>query len=235
MTKSSWMAWGATATALVAAGWFFHQSARRQDRIDELERELANAPLAANPPAPSVRLPDTGSSVSAPLPPVEPPPLAPAGTTTGAEVSVTAYVAGPDEPTEPPEVPEAVIQAMNSFERAMDREFDRLEERESRAIPAVEQDVISELKEQMLRLDEIYAEADAARTDEERALLRTEMRSVMGRIISLGQTHRRQRLEEIAIGVGFQTGAEINAFVNEINQVYRETELDWASLFNRGP
>ena len=227
--------WWLAGIAVAAGAALALQALRQQGENRELRRGLAAAreALAAASAAteePGIAQP---SGAAPPLPAA--PVLLPAGTTVQADVAMAAFVADTNAPAQPPEMSEAVAQALASFDRAMDKEFDRLENREAGDIPAPEQDLIARLKAQMLRLDEIRAQADAAPSPDETAALQAELWTTMGRIISLGQAHRRQRLEELARRMGPRTDEEIRAFLDDVDRIYRDTQLDWAELFNRGP
>jgi hypothetical protein len=229
MNKSTITAWSVAAAALLAAAWFHRDAARQKAALAGARAQLAAARAApAAIPAP---VPPASAAASAPVVMD----LKPAGTITANGVNVQAYVAGSNAPAAPPELPAEVAQAMASFDRAMDKEFDRLETRESGDLAPAEQDLIAQLKAEMLRLDDIRARADAAATPSETAALEAEMQAAMGHIISLGANHRRQRLEEMARRAGYQTDEDIASFLAEIDTILRETQLDWPELFNRGP
>ncbi|HOW97641.1 MAG TPA: hypothetical protein P5567_14370 [Kiritimatiellia bacterium] len=208
--------------ALLAAGLALRKAAECREEIRVLR---AAAPVFVPAPAAPVEQPP-------PVPDVAPVPVAVSAA--GGEVQrVEVAPAAPAAPAPPP-LPEHAARDLENFDRAMDREFDRLDGRAAAPANAAEQDVVTRLKEQLLKLDEIRARAESA-APEENESLRAEMQQVMGSIISLGAAHRRNRIEDLARQAGYDSEQEIAAFLDEVDRIYRETELDWASLFNRGP
>lgn len=210
----------AALAALLAAGLALRKAATYREE----NRALRTAAVSA--PAPVRETP-----VEAPVPVAEPV----AGPGAVREMQrVDIPVAVPPSAPEPPPLPEHVRRDLENYDRAMDREFDRLDGRAAAPADAAEQDLVARLKEQLLKLDELRTRAETV-APEERERLRAEMQQVMGSIISLGAAHRRQRLEVLARRVGYKSEQEIAAFLDEVDRIYRETELDWASLFTRGP
>lgn len=215
--------------ALLAAGLALRKAAACREEIRVLRTAAPAAVLApaAARPAEPVREPPPRPEF-----PRDPSSIAPEGE----EIQrIEVPPAAPVEKTEPPPLPEHVLRELEKYDRAMDREFDRLDGRAAAPADAAEQDLVARLKEQLLKLDEIRTRAEEAGEAEEKDRLRAEMQEVMGSIISLGAEHRRNRLEALARRVGYNGEQEIAAFLDEVDRIYRETELDWASLFNRGP
>lgn len=121
------------------------------------------------------------------------------------------------------------------FDRAMDREFSRIEEREQFCRDPEEVKLLGALKASLLELDRVWAEMDAGgQSDADRDALIARSREIMGMVIRLGTTHRNLRLSQVAHAVGLTDENQISLFISEIDQVFRDTQLDWASLFSRG-
>ena len=136
---------------------------------------------------------------------------------------------------ENPPMTEALASALSRFDTAMDREFDRLDQREQASRDGGEQATIQLIKEKLSELDELYRKADHAQTSEERLAVRQEMQSTMGQIIGLARRDRNERVGKLAVGLGYDDPVDVDAFVREVDRIYRETHMDWTKLFNRAP
>lgn len=134
-----------------------------------------------------------------------------------------------------PPLSDNAINAIEQFDRAMDREFDRLDEREAGSDDKAEVTTIQKIKDQLIALDDLYRRVDTAASDDERMAIRQEMQKTMGDIIGLSRLDRNERLAGLATQVGYNDPEAIESFVREIDLIYRETHMDWTKLFNRGP
>lgn len=123
---------------------------------------------------------------------------------------------------------------LSEFDRALDREFGRIEAREKTSRDTTELAVIARLKEKLLALDELWLRADQATAGEDKIRLQQEAQQLMGEIIQLGRADRNQRLTRIARENGLTDGAAIQRFIEDVDRAMVETHLDWAPLFNRG-
>lgn len=135
----------------------------------------------------------------------------------------------------PPPMTDATLNAIQRFDYAMDREFDRLDQREEFAGDETEVATINTIKEKLGDLDDLYRRADLATNTEERVTLRKEMQKTMGSIIGLSRRDRNERLSKLATDIGYTDPVAVEQFVREIDRVYRETHMDWTKLFNRTP
>lgn len=135
----------------------------------------------------------------------------------------------------PPPMTDATLNAIQRFDYAMDREFDRLDQREESSADSTEVATINTIKEKLGELDELYIRADLATNTEERIALRKEMQQTMGSIIGLSRRDRNERLYKLATDIGYTDPQALEQFVREIDRVYRETHMDWTKLFNRTP
>lgn len=121
------------------------------------------------------------------------------------------------------------------FDRAMDREFDRIEARVERSDDEKEVAVLHDLRDALVELDALWASLDAATDEAERKVWAARAQEKMGDIIRLGATDRNQRLSGLAHTVGLTSETQIISFIAQVDHIFRETHLDWASLFSRGP
>jgi len=136
---------------------------------------------------------------------------------------------------ESPPMTEALASALDRFDTAMDREFNRLEQREQKSNDETEFTTIQRIKEKLTELDELYRRADNATEPEERANIRREMQATMGSIIGLSRVDRNERLGKLATQIGYTDPEAINLFLQEVDRIYHETHMDWTKLFNRSP
>ena len=134
-----------------------------------------------------------------------------------------------------PPMTEALASAIDRFDVAMDREFNRLEARELAAADAAEISTITQIKEKLTNLDELYRRADATTDPAERVAIRAEMQADMGAIIGLSRRDRNERIGKLAADIGYTDPQAIQRVVEEIDRIYHETHMDWAKLFNRAP
>jgi hypothetical protein len=134
-----------------------------------------------------------------------------------------------------PRITEATVNAIDRFDSAMDREFDRLEDREQKTTDAAEVTTIQKIKDKLSELDELYRRSDNATAPEEKAEIVATMQDTMGSIISLSRVDRNERLGKLATDIGYTDPDAVALFVREIDRIYHETHMDWAKLFNRAP
>ena len=206
-------------TALIAvlcAGWALN--AKRVVPIDRSPAAPAPTPTPSNAEIPPSRTEPASTAE------VFPPP--------GAVLTATP---GPGpESVPPPAEPGPGNVWLSEFDRALDKEFGRIEAREKTSRDPVEQALIENLKAKLLALDELWRRADQTPTSGEKVRLQQEAQQIMGEIIQLGRADRNQRLTRIARQLGLSNPTEISHFIDEVDQALVETHLDWASLFNRG-
>jgi len=134
-----------------------------------------------------------------------------------------------------PPMTEATASAIDRFDHAMDREFDRLEDREQKTTDAAEVTTIQKIKDKLSELDELYRRSDNTTAPEEKAEIAAAMQETMGSIISLSRVDRNERLGKLATDIGYADPNAVEQFVREIDRIYHETHMDWAKLFNRAP
>lgn len=218
--------------AAVVAGlalWIFSLHRECGQLRQALAEARANAAVPAPPPAPPPPAP--GQTI-----PEEPMPrLAPDLPPEDLQVTRTEVPVPPSEPENADPGEAARTRALAGFDRAMDREFNRLERREATAASDTETQRIGEIREKLLALDALWIEADGAPGPERARELQSEIRRTMGDIIRLAEQDRRESLAEFARSLGYTDEAQVNAFVQEIRRVVTGTDMDWASLFNRAP
>ena len=136
-------------------------------------------------------------------------------------------VAAPAPPEEEP--------WLAQFDRAMDREFARIEAREAACQDPVELAGLGELKTALMDLDRTWTEMDAgAKSPAERETLANQARNQMVAVMRLATLDRNLRLARVAHALGVAEVARIEQFIVDVDQVYRDTDLDWATLFSRG-
>lgn len=167
--------------------------------------------------------------------PAAAPPVAPAPTPGGEPITVSPGPSGVPG-VAAPEAPAAADQGggwLANFDRAMDREFMRLEEREQRAKDDEERATIREIKDKLTELDALWSRQDASNDPAGKAQLEAESRLLMGEIIRLGRIDRNQRLSRLGHSLGITDDAQLAVFIESTDRIFAETELDWASLFQR--
>jgi hypothetical protein len=121
------------------------------------------------------------------------------------------------------------------FDRAMDREFTRIEEREQNVRDPAELALLAELKTALMDLDRTWTEMDAGeKSATEREALASQARNQMLAVMRLAAADRNLRLARVAHALGVEDAATLDRFLSDVDQVYRDTDLDWASLFSRG-
>ncbi len=213
---------GFTLSIALALCWGFDRRMHRQERdallsaiqqVDEVRlpetsaepRELMERPARAMPPAPAVQSPEP--------------------------VPVLAQM--PEEALPHQEAAQGTW--VEQFDRAMDREFQRLEARERQTEDAAEIAVLGEIKVALEDLDEVWRQLDALDpASEERVDLVARAQETMGSVIRLAATDRNLRLSRMAHSLGLEEEHEITLFISELDQIFRETHLDWSKLFIRG-
>lgn len=219
--------WAVTAMRLAAA----------RDALRATEAELAttarqrDALAAAKPAVPP------SAAVHATEPPSETEhergeaPPAPAAPPVAVAPAPPAAAATPT----PPALSEQAINAIEQFDVAMDREFDRLETRAAAASDPQEIETIAQIKQSLETLDELYRRADTVTDPAERMTIQMQMHQEMGRIIGLSRRDRNQRLGRLATDIGYNDPQAIERVIQEIDRIYYETHMDWTKLFNRAP
>ena len=120
-----------------------------------------------------------------------------------------------------------------SFDVAMDKEMERLEKRKEAAV-GEEKEIVDKLVELMLSLDKVWMRSDGSDDPAVKEKAALEARQIMGQIIGLSARHREQELRKLAASAGYREEAEVRAFLDEVDRIYRDTQMDWPSLFNRG-
>ena len=207
----------ALASAVVAIAFAAHQARQHRSETARLREQLEQAlspsvEPPAHPPA---------SAVAQPPPSREAPAAASAAESPATEPGAAAI---PE--TEP---------WLAQFDRAMDREFTRIEEREKSCQDPAELALLAELKTALMALDQTWAVMDAGeKTSPERETLANQARNQMMAVIRLAAADRNLRLARVAHTLGVEDAAAIDRFIADVDEVFRDTDLDWASLFNRG-
>lgn len=202
--------------ALLCAGW-----------------ALRSSPPA--PPAPPAQVTAPGDSPPRPHIPAPPPESVAAPVMFPPAGAVLTATPGPGPESLPPARETAPSKVwLSEFDRALDKEFSRIEAREKTSRDPVELAVMERLKAKLLALDELWGRADQATSADEKVRLQQEAQQIMGEIIQLGRADRNQRLTGIAKQVGLVNSADISRFIEDVDRAMIETQLDWAPLFNRG-
>jgi len=226
----------ALAVGFLVSGWLWMNERARSEQwlhewgaakaeIESLKknqhRPTDNVEVETKPKPPDPRLPvNIPSGPAAVFPGTE-------------ELQVTAVAVTNHQGQQP--LTDAAVNAIERFDRAMDREFDRLDEREAGSDDQAEVTTIQKIKNQLITLDDLYRRADTAMTDDERVAIRQEMQKTMGDIIGLSRVDRNERLANLATQIGYDDPGAVESFIREIDLIYRETHMDWTKLFNRGP
>ena len=121
------------------------------------------------------------------------------------------------------------------FDRAMDREFNRIEARLRQTQAPDERAILENLQSALIQLDEVWGEIDAGSlSDEKHKALAQKAKDQMGDIIRLSALDRKLRLTSLATSFGITNKYDIALFHSQVDQIVRETHLDWATLFSRG-
>lgn len=231
--KVSWLLLIALA-ASIAWGVSLHRRNRAlRSALANLETELQahqSAPLVRPQTTEQASAMASGApSIPAPSAPIPAPDINDPGLIrTSVEIDTTTGRASVDTNS-------VLTRNLASFDRAMDREFNRLELREATAATEQEKSRISAIKNQLLALDELWIEADSQPTPERKLALQQEIRQTMGDIIRRSEQDRRESLADLARAAGLQDEQEISAFVQQIRHIYTTTQMDWSKLFNRAP
>lgn len=183
-------------------------------------------------PAPPAQTPAPGVERAAPPVPAPAPPHRPMTLPPPGAVLTATPGPGPESYTNPPETKPSVW--LGDFDRALDREFSRLEEREKTARDPVDLALVTQLKDKLVALDELWRRADLTTSGAEKMIVQESAQQLMGEIIQLGRADRNQRLTQLARGFGVESAPEIARFLEELDHALVETHLDWARLFTRG-
>lgn len=231
MTYTSLSRWAFPPTLLLALSCAFWAWSTRSP--------VPQTPAHTGSPGPAVTIasPRPDPEPTQPAPPSAPVPAAlPAAAPTtfpppGAVLTATPGP-GPASQTNQPESQPRIW--LSEFDRALDREFNRLEEREKTSRDPVELAMVAKLKEKLLALDALWIKADALANVEEKMKVQMEAQQAMGEIIQLGRADRNQRLTNLARSFGVENSTEVARFIEEVDRAFVETHLDWAKLFNRG-
>jgi hypothetical protein len=213
----------ALASALVAIVFAVLQARQHRSATARLQEKLALAlELLAEPPV-VLSVPAAGHTPSAPAPA---PASAPA-----ADIPAAADPAAPPPAAAAPQAEPWLAE----FDRAMDREFTRIEEREKSCQDPGELAVLGELKTALMDLDRIWTEMDAGeKSAAERETLANQARNQMMAVVRLAAADRNLRLARVAHALGVEDADALENFITDVDQVFRDTDLDWATLFNRG-
>ncbi|MBU0677756.1 MAG: hypothetical protein KJ626_06535 [Verrucomicrobia bacterium] len=178
-----------------------------QERIEEMRSALEQQTATRRvSPGPGA-MPDETAMTTTPAPPVAAPP----------------HAAGGGE------------QWLAQFDRQMDRAFEHLEQREQQVADDGSREILEGMKAKLVELDGAWSKYDFAETEEDKRAAQREIQGAMGSIIALNRRDRTHTLSELARQAGYRSEEDIQQFVRAVEQAYRDTNLDWAQLFNRGP
>ncbi len=212
--------------------WWRDHHAMGQEAVQlrfEIERLRNN--LSATEFAPATSAPLDEAAPAAPVAPVATPPVM-------VDVANSTPAPQPVENTtsqDRPPLSDEQVNAIERFDAAMDREFERLEARERAATDPQEVDMIQRIKEKLTMLDELYRRADTVTDPAERMQIQMQMQQEMGSIIGLTRRDRNERLGKLATDIGYSDPQAIDRVIQEIDRIYYETHMDWTKLFNRAP
>ena len=144
-------------------------------------------------------------------------------------------ISAASEPAAAPSAPPGEEPWLARFDRAMDREFTRIEEREKSCRDPVELAGLAELKAALTDLDRTWTDMDAGeKSAAERDALANRARNQMVAVMRLAAADRNLRLARVARELGVEEAARIEQFIADVDRVFRDTDLDWATLFSRG-
>lgn len=215
----------ALASALIALAFAVLQARQHHRETARLQTALAQAmSLAAESPD----LPPVSTAIQSPPPPAAGHRGEPMAPSSAAEIPAAEPAAAtPAAPGAEPWLAE--------FDRAMDREFTRIEDREKSCRDPGELAVLGELKAALMDLDRTWTEMDAGeKPAAEREALANQARNHMAAVIRLAAADRNLRLARVAHSLGVEDESRIEQFITDVDQAVRDTDLDWASLFSRG-
>lgn len=217
MTSRNLLSVAALASALIAIAVAVLQARQHRSETVRLQDQLAQAMTSlAAPPA---LLPASAGVQTPPLPAP-----APAADIPAAAEPIAAAPAAPQAET-----------WLAEFDRAMDREFTRIEDREKTCLDPAELAGLGELKTALMDLDRTWSEMDAGdKSAADREALANQARTQMVAVMRLAAADRNLRLARVAHSLGVEDAARIEQFITDIDQAVRDTDLDWAPLFNRG-
>lgn len=219
MKSTNLLTAAALASAVIAIAFAAHQTRRHHSETARLREQLEHVlPRPTEPPAlPPATATGQFSSLG------EAPSRASAGNSPAPEPGAPA-----------PATPEAEPW-LEQFDHAMDREFTRIEEREKSCHDPAELALLAELKTALMDLDQTWVAMDAGeKSAPEREALASEARNQMVAVMRLAAADRNLRLARVAHALGVEDSATIDRFISDVDEVFRDTDLDWASLFNRG-
>lgn len=117
---------------------------------------------------------------------------------------------------------------------AMDREFSRLEDRLQNSVDPLEQTILSDLRDGLFELDQIWIEMDSTTDVMRKKQLRQQAQDLMGDVIQLGAQDKKYALRNLAIGYGLSDTDHLDIFIHDVEETFRKTHLDWARIFSRG-
>lgn len=217
-----WIGW--VMSVVLALCWGFDHRANRRE----------NAALLA-----AIQTLDAAHPAERPVPVTQPTVLPAREDSEPREWKASAVTIPEPEIEAPLEMPSAAQPEMRAwvegFDRAMDREFQRLEARERQTEDEAELAVLGEIKEALEGLDDIWRRLDEVDpASEERVELVQQAQEAMGSVIRLAATDRNLCLSRVAHSLGLEEEHEITLFISELDQIFRETNLDWSKLFIRG-
>jgi len=226
----------ALAVGLVVSGYLWLNERSRSEQalnelaiarteVDRLAKEIIRKPADQE----KLPLPQTASQAPLTAFPTEPSTMS-----IGSDALQVTAVAVTNTSSPPPLSAEA-ISAIERFDLAMDREFERLDTREAGSADQAEVTTIQKIKDKLTALDDLYRRADVATNPEDQMAIRQEMQKIMGDIIGLSRVDRNERLGSLATQIGYHDPEAVEAFIREVDRIYRETHMDWTKLFNRGP
>lgn len=219
MNSRNLLAAAVFASAVIAIAFAFHHARQHRSETARLRDQLEQAlGLPTEAPAPAL-----ASAVVQPPPSRQAPVAVPAAESTAPVPVAPAPAVSETEPW------------LAQFDRAMDREFTRIEEREKTGQDPAELALLAELKTALMDLDRTWTEMDAGeKSATEREALSSQARNQMLAVMRLAAADRNLRLARVAHALGVEDAAAIDRFIADVDQVYRDTDLDWASLFSRG-
>ena len=154
------------------------------------------------------------------------------------ETLESAHRAAPAVVTEPAKDKEAeekqrLERWLADFDRAMDREFGRLDQLAATVIDPEELEIMSRLKGHLEALDRLWIQIDAAPDDATRKQVELQVQGLQAQIIQAGQQHRQQRLQQILAQLGVTEADEVRQYGIALERAFRETDLKWTELLNR--
>lgn len=149
-------------------------------------------------------------------------------------VAEVPAIASEPRPEEKKESDDKRKQQLTDFDRAMDQEFARLEQREKTSHDPDDLATVKLLKSKFEALDQTWLKVDSTDDPSAKQAGRQQAQALMGEIITLSAADRNRNLSKVAHQMGYTEIEQIIPFITEVNRIERETHFDWAKLFNRG-